>query len=147
MIELSFEAQVIIGFSVVVGLVLLIVARYVYKKIPRKPNQKKFQQKWKELQLHCKKQETWPRAVESADELLDQALKIRRYKGKKMGERIVAAQKRISDNDAVWTAHNLAKKLRENATRPPLKEAEVKQALTAFRQALRDLGALPNEQQ
>ncbi|MCA1806598.1 MAG: hypothetical protein LC687_01865 [Actinobacteria bacterium] len=77
----------------------------------------------------------------AADKLLDEILKRKRFKGKSMGERIVSAQRSISDNDAVWYAHNLAKKTKEDDA-PQLKEAEVKKALLGFRQALRDLGAL-----
>jgi hypothetical protein len=71
---------------------------------------------------------------------LDAALKKRRFKGKTMGERLVAAQNSISDNDLVWTAHNMAKRLAE-VPDLKLKEKDVKLALIGFRQALKDLGA------
>lgn len=58
-----------------------------------------------------------------------------------MGERMVSAQKSFSANDAVWKAHKLANKLRQD-TQTKLKENDVKDSLIAFRQALRDLGAL-----
>ncbi|MCA9329016.1 hypothetical protein KDA11_00040, partial [Candidatus Saccharibacteria bacterium] len=80
-------------------------------------------------------------AIINADKLLDDALKKKRLKGKSMGERLVQAQKELSDNDGVWFAHNLAKKLL-NDSYSKLKETEVKKSLVGFRQALRDLGAL-----
>src|SRR5262245_26477366 len=94
-----------------------------------------------QLQKYCSSKETWPLAVITADKLLDEALKKRRLKGKSMGERLVAAQNRLTDNDAVWFAHNLSKKLiDETAIR--LTQADVKRALTGFRQALKDLEVL-----
>lgn len=112
-------------------------------KIPkRKPRIKhgRFIASWQELQGFCKDKATWPLAIMSADKLLDAALKKRRFKGKTMGERLVAAQNNLSDNDMVWTAHNMAKRIMDvpDAT---LREKDVKAALIGFRQALKDLGA------
>jgi len=145
MTDLSFEMQVAIGIGVV-GLVAVgLFFRFLYKRVPRKLNKEKYQAKWSDLQKMLKKQDTWPEAIVAADLLLDKALRQRRYKGKKMGERIVAAQRKLSDNDGVWFAHNLAKDIIED---PEIKltEKEVKKALVGFRQALRDLGALSNDQ-
>ena len=47
----------------------------------------------------------------------------------------------LTDNDAVWFAHNLSKKLLDESA-GKLKEADVKKSLIGIRQALRDLGAL-----
>lgn len=107
----------------------------------RKIKPAKFKEQWIELQKFCKSKETWPLAVINADKLLDEALKKKRLKGKSMGERLVEAQKQLTDNDGVWFAHNLAKKLL-NETAGKLKESDVKKSLVGFRQALRDLGAL-----
>lgn len=107
----------------------------------RKIKPAKFKEQWKELQKFCKSKETWPLAIINADKLLDEALKKKRLKGKSMGERLVDAQKLFTDNDSVWFAHNLAKKIMAE-TAGKLKENEVKKSLVGFRQALRDLGAL-----
>ena len=112
------------------------------KIIPRqKLKVKKFQEQWKELQKYCASKETWALAVVDADKLLDEALKKKGIKGKSMGERLVEAQRQLSDNDGVWFAHNLAKKLLEDSV-SRLREADVKKSLVGVRQALRDLGAL-----
>ena len=95
---------------------------------------------WQELQGYCKDKTTWPQAIMSADKLLDAALKKKRFKGKTMGERLVAAQNNLSDNDMVWTAHNMAKRVLE-VPDIKLRERDVKLALIGFRQALKDLGA------
>jgi hypothetical protein len=97
---------------------------------------------WRELQSLCRDKATWPLALIQADQLLDKALKRRRFKGKSMGERMVSAQHILTDNDAVWFAHNLVKKMTADSTKKP-RQKDVKHALVGFRQALRDLGALP----
>ena len=107
----------------------------------RKLKPAKFKVRWTELQKFCSSKDTWALAVINADKLLDEALKKKRFKGKSMGERMVEAQKLLSDNDGVWFAHNLAKKLIDDSY-GKLKETEVKKSLVGIRQALRDLGAL-----
>lgn len=107
----------------------------------RKLKPAKFKEEWIQLQKLCSSKDTWGLAVINADRLLDEALRKKHFKGKSMGERLVEAQRVLSDNDAVWFAHNLSKKLRDEAV-PRLREADVKKSLVGFRQALRDLGAL-----
>ncbi len=128
--------------SLCVGIAaLLIVGSLVYRRIPKKLKVDQFLGDWKELQGYCRDKATWPQALAEADKLLDKALKRRKFKGKSMGERMVSAQRAITDNDRLWFAHNLAKKIiADPKTR--LKEADVKTALIGFRQALKDIGAL-----
>lgn len=112
-------------------------------KIPRRTRKLKTSRyiaSWQELQSYCKDKATWPQAVINADKLLDAALKKKKFKGKTMGERMVSAQNNLSDNDMVWTAHNMAKKILE-VPDVKLRERDVKLALIGFRQALKDLGA------
>ncbi len=130
-----------IGASVVV---LALVALIVFKKLPRRLKADKFMSNWRELQIYCKDKATWPLAILEADKLLDIALKKRKLKGKTMGARLVAAQRILSDNDDVWFAHNLAKKIIAQGD-IKLKESDVKTALLGFRQALKDIGALPSD--
>lgn len=125
----------------VAGFVLLVVLAFVYRRLPKRLHADKFLCDWKELQSFCRDKSTWGQAVIDADKLLDKALKRRKYKGKRMGERMVAAQRTISNNDQLWFAHNLAKKVIANPAMK-LKENDVKMALIGFRQALKDLGAL-----
>jgi hypothetical protein len=112
--------------------------RFVLKRRVNKP---KYRARWQELQKFLASRETWPLAVISADKLLDEALKRRRFKGKSMGERLVSAQRSFSDNDGVWFAHNLSKKLADEST-VRLRQVDVKKSLVGIRQALRDLGVL-----
>lgn len=107
----------------------------------RKLKREKFQHKWLELLARVRTHEGMMLAVIDADRLLEDALVKKGFKGKTVGERLVAAQRVLSDNDAVWYAH----KLRNRLVHEPeirLKKDEAKLALAGFRQALRDLGAL-----
>ncbi|HSX44790.1 MAG TPA: hypothetical protein VLF39_01600 [Candidatus Saccharimonadales bacterium] len=132
--------------TIVVILLAAIVASFVvFRKKPRKLDINQYVAKWKKLQAFCRDKATWPMALTDADKLLDSALRRRRFKGKSMGERLVSAQRTLTNNDGIWFAHNLCKKvLIDNDVR--LKEVDVKAALVAYRQALKDLGALPNGQ-
>ncbi|HTE58042.1 MAG TPA: hypothetical protein VK694_04825 [Verrucomicrobiae bacterium] len=132
-----------LGIIVVGIMIALLSVLVIALKIPKRLKANYFVVGWKELQNFCKEKHTWPQAIESADHLLDKALKKRKFKGKTMGERMVSAQHTFSDNDGAWFAHNLHKKVIADPTFK-LKESDVKDALMGFRQALRDIGALPH---
>jgi hypothetical protein len=122
-------------------LVVLILGTIVLLRIPKKLKTDVFISKWREVQGYCKDKGQWPQALVEADKLLDIALKKRKLKGRSMGERMVSAQRLFTNNDAVWFAHNLYKKVvADPGVR--LKESDMKTALIGFRQALKDLGAL-----
>lgn len=126
---------------IVFGLAVLIAINVFGKHIPRKLNQDYFEKKWLELLTRVKTPEGMILAVIDADKLLDDALRKRGFKGRTMGERLVSAQKSLSNNDAVWFGH----KLRNRLVHEPdarLREKEAKMALAGIRQGLKDLGAL-----
>lgn len=131
----------IISLGLVVLVVVAIAAFIVFRKRPRKIKADEFSNKWKSIQKMCGNKSDWGEAIVDADLLLDKALKKLRYKGKSMGERIVSAQKELTDNDGVWFGHKLAKKIVAGEVEN-LKEADVKDALLGLGQALRDLGVL-----
>lgn len=133
----------LISIVIVLFIVFGVVGLVVYRRRPRKLKTDKFTDDWRNLQAMCRDKSNWPTVITQADELLDRALKRRRLKGRTMGERLVSAQRLLTDNDDVWFAHNLAKKILNSEVKR-LKEADVKDALVGFRQALRDLGALPS---
>jgi predicted Zn-dependent protease len=129
---------------IVAGVVLLgLIAgtTFLLKRKPKKLNQAYYQQRWQDLQKLCKDKATWPLAIIDADKLLDDVLKRSRYKGKTMGERLVAAQRDITSNDEVWFGHKLRNRL-VHESNVQLTEKMVKEALVGIRSALKDLGAL-----
>jgi len=130
-------------FFVVVAIGLIVVLITLAFRVPKPLRIKYFSSRWQELMALCKEKDTWPKVLREADLLLDKALKKRKFKGKTMGERMVSAQRVFSENDAAWFAHNLQKKFMASPN-AKLSESDLKSALVGFRQALRDLGALPD---
>jgi len=130
---------------VAVVLVLAAIGFVFWRRRPKPLDPAFFQERWKELQALLRDKTQWPKAITEADKLLETALKKKRFRGRTMGERMVKAQRQFSDNDSVWFGHKLRNKL-DTEPETKLKEAEVKQALVGIRQALKDVGALPDAQ-
>jgi hypothetical protein len=128
--------------SAVVALFALGIAGYLIWrwKTPPKLKHEYFQNEWKELQKLLRNQDRWDVALVRADKLFDIALKKNRFRGGSMGERMVKAQKRFTDNDGAWFAHKLRKQV-ESDPEFKLTEKDLKKALLAIRQSLKDLGA------
>lgn len=124
---------------VVIVLVILLIRRRRQRPTNVKPEQ--FAERWQSLQKHCASRKTWPQAIVEADDLLNDALKRSRYKGKTTGERLVSAQRNLTDNENVWFGHKLRTKIAQQDVRT-LKKQDILNALGGFRQALRDLGVL-----
>lgn len=141
--NVSLNQNMYLYLAAAAVLVLLVIVLFG-SKLRRKPknlNIARYHARWQEVQALCKSQNTWPLAIINGDKLLDDALKARRFKGKTMGERLVSAQRDLTDNDSVWLGHKLRNKLVHEET-PALKKNQVMKVLTGFRQALKDLGAL-----
>ena len=135
------ELLLMLGFAVAACAV--VVSILLVRKRPRSLNTDAFQKRWKEMQKLLANKGTWHQAVVDADKLLDEALKKKKYAGKTMGERLTKAQRLISNNEGAWFGHKLRSRIESDPTYK-LKETEVKQALMGIRQALKDLGALPD---
>lgn len=134
------NAEMIIAI-VGAALALLALMTFSTRLMKRGLNQDYFTKKWKDLQKGLKNPEAWPMAIIQADSLLDEALRKKHFKGKTMGERLVAAQRSLKDNDAAWYAHKLRNKIVHEVD-VKLTQKEVQKALMGLRAALKDLGAL-----
>lgn len=80
-------------------------------------------------------------AIIEADKLLDTALRERGVGGETMGDRLKAARDTFSNNGAIWTAH----KTRNRLVHEPgvnVGYEETRRALSAVKQALKDIGAI-----
>lgn len=130
-----------LAIAAVLLLIVVAVASALLKRRPKMLNQQKYQIRWEEIQKSCANKDMWPLAVINGDKLLDEALKTRKFRGKTMGERLVAAQHALSSNDDVWFGHKMRNRLVHEDV-GSLKKGDVIRALAGFRQALKDLGAL-----
>jgi hypothetical protein len=127
--------------AIIFGILVLIFISRFGRRLVQPINRSYFEKKWSELLSRVKTQEGMTLAIIDADKLLGEALKRKGYKGKTMGERLVAAQRDLSNNDGVWYAHKLRNRLvHESNFR--LRRNEAKNALAAIKQGLQDLGAL-----
>ncbi len=128
------EHYIVLSVAVLlVGAVMTAVARNRYVV------SKDFDKQWKDLEKLLADKSRWKEAVIGADRLLDKVLKKRHFKGKTMGERLVAAQHHLSANDMVWFSHKLSNKLA--AGNLDVNKQTVKKSLLGFWKALKDLGA------
>jgi hypothetical protein len=133
---------ILLAAAIVFGIIILLLISRFAPKPKRRLNQDYFQKRWLEILQRVKSSDDGTvLAIIDADKLVDEALKKLHFNGKTMGERLVAAQRSLTNNDSVWYAHKLRNRLvHEPSVR--LKKNEAQMALTGFRQALRDLGAL-----
>ncbi|HUD06218.1 MAG TPA: hypothetical protein VMR18_04885 [Candidatus Saccharimonadales bacterium] len=130
-------------YDLVIAVAVIVMALFTIERLQRrrqKIDPVYFRTKWRELQKFCGEKDTWPMAVIDADKLLDQALRKSHFKGKTMGERLMSAQRTLSDNDSVWYGHKLRNKVVHEEFK--LKKRDVQDALMGIRQALKDLHAL-----
>ncbi|MES2875917.1 MAG: hypothetical protein V4678_00440 [Patescibacteria group bacterium] len=79
--------------------------------------------------------------VLNADKLLDQALKQSGLKGETMGERMKSARATWSNANNVWNAHKLRNRI-AHETDVKVGYDTARRALAAYKQALKDLGAI-----
>lgn len=132
----------LVTIGLVALLVMTVILAVVARRRPRRLDVTVFTRQWLEVQTLCHGTgKTWPIAIVNADKLLDEALKQSKIRGKTMGERLVSAQRRLTNNDGVWFGHKLRNKVvHEEIAR--LYRRDVQTALRGFQQALKDLGAL-----
>lgn len=123
------------------AVVLLIILSFIFRRYHNRVNVDKCIHEWHDLQKYCANKKTWHKAIVEADKLLDDILKRSHYKGKSTGERLVAAQHQLTDNETVWFGHKLRNRIVQENLRRPTKQ-DTLEALSGFRQALKDLGAL-----
>jgi hypothetical protein len=123
------------------GVVVVLVLGFIGRRRHNRLNVNKCWSQWHDVQKYCANRKTWHQAIVEADKLLDDVLKRTHYKGKTTGERLVAAQHQLTDNETVWFGHKLRNRIvQENFLRPS--KQDTLEALSGFRQALKDLGAL-----
>lgn len=132
---LAFFAAILI----VAGLVLVFIVARGGKQL----NQERYRTKWLAIErsLSRDKAASYQLSVLNADKLLDHALREAGYKGGTMGERLKSASSRLSNKNAVWSAHKLRNKI---AHEPDVEVSfdAARRALASFKQALKDIGAI-----
>ncbi len=134
----------IIAIFAIIALVGIFAFIYFRRKKSKTPSKQYYLKQWIKIQKLCPDKKQWVDAVLEADALLEKALKEKKFHGKSVGEKLVSAQKHLTNNDAVWYSHKLKQKITETK-KTKLTKKETITALAGFRQALIDLGFLPDK--
>lgn len=121
------------------GLLFAVIA--LARKGPRGLDVEKYRSRWLTIEQQLKRDEShsYQMCVLNADKLLDQALQEKGVTGTTMGERM--KQTKWSNANTVWSAH----KLRNQIAHEPdvrLDYDGARRTLAAFKQALKDIGAI-----
>lgn len=137
------NSVIIFLVAVLIVAVMFFVIFFLTKKSAKPLKREKYQSRWLAIESSLKRDNdaSHSLAILNADKLLDQALRERGFKGTTMGERMKSANNEWSKRDHVWSAHKIRNKI---AHEPDVKVSYeiAARALVAFKQALKDLGAV-----
>ena len=139
------NGPVIVFFLIVVLIVAIIAVIYLLVSSKNGPrlNVNRYQTQWLAIENSVSRGNTasWQVAIMNADKLLDQALRDRRFKGQTMGERMKSAAKVWRNANHIWGAHKVRNQLAHEVNTQLSYEVTLR-SLSAFKQALKDLGAI-----
>lgn len=130
-------------FAILIVAVLVFVAILLTGRRTHHFNVEQYQTRMLAIENKLQKNNpaTYAMAIINGDKLLDKAMVEMGVAGKTMGERLKKIPSKFTDINGVWRAH----KLRNALAHEPDFEVSWRQAsnaLTIYKQALKDLGAL-----
>lgn len=137
----EYIAIFLIAILIVGGALFAIVA--LTKRSGRALNIEKYQSQWLKIENGLQKDNkaTYQLSILQADKLVDAALRDRGVKGNTMGERMKAAQSIWKNPDHIWGAHKIRNRIAHEADSEVTHDIAAR-SLAAYRQALKDLGAI-----
>lgn len=129
--------------AILIVAVMLLVVIMLTRRKGSTLNVERYQSRWLAVESGLRRDNhaTYHMAIVNADKLVDQALREAGFSGATMGERMKSAQNTWTNPNYVWSAH----KLRNKVVHEPdvqLSYEIAARSLTAFKQALKDLGAI-----
>lgn len=127
----------------VIGGLLMTLISYISKSGRKHLDQDKYRRAWLAIEQKLNREDTgsYQLTVLEADKLLDQALTERGLAGQTMGERLKNAKSLLSNRNAVWAAHKLRNQIVHEANFN-LSYNQTRRALSSFKRALKDMGAI-----
>ena len=122
---------------------LLFVVISMAKNSPRALDQDKYRSRWMGIESRLKRDDSnsYTVCIFDADKLLDQALRDRGLSGKTMADRMKQCQGKWTNGNGVWAAHKLRNRL-AHETDARVDYDRARQALIAYKQGLKDMGAI-----
>ncbi len=135
-IVFMFSAILIVG-----GLLFIFIS--FSKNGLRRMDVEKYRSRWMQIETKLSRNDpsSHTLCIFEADKLLDSALKDRGLAGKTMGERMKQYQGKWTNGNGVWAAHKLRNRL-AHETDAAVDYERARQALVAYKQALKDVGAI-----
>ncbi len=129
-------AIAIIGVLIFIGITVASHKNYSF-------NVEEYQTRWLKIENSLERDDTrsYQMTVMEADKLLDHALREMNLPGNTMGERMKKVDDKFTNANHVWWAHKLRNQLAHEQDFN-IDYNEASRALNAFRQALKDLGAI-----
>ena len=142
MMDQTLSVVLFIAAVLIFGGLLFIVISLA-KNSPRTIDQDKYRSRWMSIETKLKRddQNTHIVCVLDADKFLDQALRDRGLSGKTMAERMKQCQGKWTNGNGVWAAHKLRNRL-AHETDVRIDYERARQALIAYKQGLKDMGAI-----
>jgi len=131
-----FSAILIFG-----GLLFAIIS--ITKNSPKTLDQDKYRSRWMAIESRLKRDDenSYTVCILEADKLLDQSLRDRGLSGKTMAERMKQCQGKWTNGNGVWAAHKLRNRI-AHETDVRVDYDRARQALIAYKQGLKDMGAI-----
>ncbi len=131
----------LVGIIIIAAILAAVVA--LTRQGGKVLNTEKYQARWLAIENSLDKSNigTYQLAIFEADKLLDLALRERGFAGDTMGERMKSAREQWSNSNHVWGAHKVRNKLAHEANVRLSREIALR-ALAAYKQGLKDLGAI-----
>jgi len=123
------------------GLLFAVIA--LTRRAPSRINVEKYRSRWLTIEQQLKRDEesSYHMSVLNADKLLDQALQEKGIMGKTMADRMKQYQTKWSNANHVWSAHKLRNRIAHEAD-VRVGYDDARRSLSAFKQALKDVGAI-----
>lgn len=127
---------------IAVGLLMLVAIALTGKR-SHTFNIEEYQTRWLKVENGLVRGDprSYSLSVIEADKLLDKALNEMGLPGKTMGERLKRVTDKFEKPNAVWSAHKLRNQIAHEHGFD-VDYAQASRALAAFKQALKDLGAI-----
>lgn len=126
----------------IVGVAVFVVISLT-RRGGRQLNQEDYQSRWLTIEGGLRKEDSasYQLSILAADKLLDQALKERGFSGETMGARMKAANAEFKNANQIWAAHKVRNRI-AHETDFAVSHQLALRSLNAFKQALKDLGAI-----
>ena len=129
--------------AILVFAAILFAVITLTKRGPSNLDVNKYRSKWLSIEQQLKRDETstYHLCILNADSLLDQAMKDRGIQGAVMADRMKIMKQKWSNADSIWAAHKLRNKIAHESD-VKINYENTRRALMAFKQALKDVGAI-----